>query len=325
MTLPYLPRLFCLAMASFFLVHSVAAAIVSVYAPLAIGRAQGFTPRRAARFLLILRLLPFTLSVCVALGLCVPSYLWFEPESFDEPVGLACLLLAALCLAICGTAVSRTIRSAARSISFARQCRSSGHEMSVPAKFPPTFVVQASAPVLALTGIVRSRVIISQRIFEALSAEELTVVLRHERAHRISRDNLKRLCIFLAPGMLPLLCGGRALERAWSTFAEYAADEEAVGGDVSRSLALASVLVRVARFGRMPGPLTMATPFLGEASDLAARVDRLLTGTRHFEPTRRMSWRKAASVAIVAACLAAVVLQPATFRFVHSLLERLVG
>ena len=75
MTLPYWPRLVCLAMSSFFLVYSVTAAIVSIHAPLAIRTAQGLAPRLAARFLLALRLLPFTLATGMALGLCVPSYL----------------------------------------------------------------------------------------------------------------------------------------------------------------------------------------------------------------------------------------------------------
>jgi Zn-dependent protease with chaperone function len=323
MTLPYLPRLFCLAMASFFLVYLVTSLLVSLHAPRAIRRANRSSPKFAARFLLALRLLPFTFAAGIALGICVPSYLWFEPELFDEQVGLSCLVLTMSGLGVCGAAVARAIRAGARSAMFARQCRRSGHEMVVAAQFPPTFVLEGSPPVLALTGIVRPRIVISENIFEALSGEELSVVLRHECAHRTSRDNLKRLCIFLAPGIMPLLGGGRALERAWNTFAEYAADEEAVGGDVSRSLVLASALVRVARFGSMRGPATLATPFVGEVSDLAARVDRLLTGTR-CESARRVSWLKATSVVLAAGCAVAVIFQPATLRFVQSMLERLV-
>jgi Zn-dependent protease with chaperone function len=319
-TLSYLPRLVCLAMASFFLVYAVTAAMVSLHAALAIRTARGLAPRLAARFLLALRLLPLTLATGVALGLCVPSYLWFEPELFDEPVGLACLALAILGLGICFAAISRTVRAGVRSAMFARQCRRSGHEMA--GQFPPTLLVEGSAPFLALTGIVHPRVVMSESIFKALSVEELSVVLRHEYAHRTSRDNLKRLCIFLAPG---LTGGGRALERAWNTFAEYAADEEAAGGDDSQSLALASALVRVARFGSMRGSAPVATPFMGELSDLGARVDRLLTGRPRAESARRMSWRTAASALLVAGCAAAVVFQPATFRFVQSLLERLIG
>jgi hypothetical protein len=325
MTLAYLPRLFCLAMASFFLVYLVASMLVSLHAPFAIRIAKRLAPRRAARFVLALRLLPFTLAAGMALGLCVPSYLWFEPELFDEPVGSACLALAMLGLGICGAAVSRMIRAAVHSATFARRCRRSGREMTVAGQVPRAFVVGGPAPFLALTGIVRPRVVISESIFEAFSEEEWSVVLKHECAHRTSRDNLKRLCIFLAPGLMPLQGGGRALERAWNTFAEYAADEEAVGGDVSRSLALASALVRVARFGSIRAAAPVATPFLGEVSELAARVDRLLGGARRSESPRPMSWRKATLTMLVASCLSAMILQPATFRFVHSMLERLVG
>ena len=121
-----------------------------------------------------------------------------------------------------------------------------------------------------------------------------------------------------------MLGDGRALERAWNTFAEFAADEEAVGGDVCRSLALASALVRVARFGSMPGPATMATPFLAEVSELTARVDRLLTGTRRCEAARHMSWRTVAAVGMLTGCTAGVIFQPVTLRLVHSLMERLI-
>jgi hypothetical protein len=324
MTLPYFPRLLCLAMASFFLVHLAVAALVSLHTSLAIRTAGRLTPRFAARFLLGLRLLPFTLAAAVALVLCVPSYLWFEPKAFEEPVGLACLALGMSGLGICAAGVLRTIRAMARSAMFARHCQRLGHEMAVAEQFPPALVVEGVAPFLALTGIVRPRVIISEKIFEALSREELSVILRHEYAHRTSRDNLKRLCLFLAPRIMPLPGGGRALERAWNTFAEYAADEEAVGGDVSRSLALASALVRVARFGSMGNAAPVATPFLGEVSDLGARVDRLLSGTRSFGAARCISWQAAASAVLVAGCVAAVLSQPATFRMVHSMLEWLI-
>src|SRR2546430_1176329 len=79
-------------------------------------------------------------------------------------------------------------------------------------------------------------------ILEALSAEQLAAALRHERAHRISRDNLKRLCILSAPDILPFLGGSAELERGWAKFAEWAADHAAADGNPDRSLSLAAAL-----------------------------------------------------------------------------------
>ena len=111
----------------------------------------------------------------------------------------------------------------------------------------------------------------------ALPAEQLAAALRHEEAHRVSRDNLKRLLLLLTPGLLPGLHGFHAIERGWARFTEWAADDEAVAGDAHLSLYLAAALVRIARMGGAPAPSPLATSFLGDSRELSARVDRLLS------------------------------------------------
>jgi len=323
-TLPYLSRLLCIGLASFFLVHLATSLVIAILTPRAIGAAQALTPRRAARLLLILRLLPFGLALSAVLGLCLPSYFWFEPDRFEEQVGFACLFFALLGAIIAGVAIARAVRATVATLLFARRCRRSGSQLSLAGDYPRATVLEGSAPLLALAGIVRPRLIVSEGVVKTLSEEELSVALRHERAHQTSRDNLKRLCIFLTPGMLPLLPGFRELERAWISFAEYAADEAAVAGDARRSLALASALVRVARLGsaRRLSPVTIS--FLEDVSELSARVDRLLVQSPLLESPHRMLWRRVGPVLILAGCLTAMFFKPSTFRFVQSLLERLI-
>jgi hypothetical protein len=214
---------------------------------------------------------------------------------------------------------------------FVRRCRRLGREIPLAGTYPPALVIESSRPFLALTGLVRTRVVMSEAILQSLSEEELAVVMSHERAHEASRDNLKRLLNSLAPGILPLLTGGN-LERAWINFSEYAADEEATAGDAGRSLALASVLVRLARLGEVTGPFAGTVPamsrvpisFLGEGSDLSARVNRLLAGPRYSESPHRMSWQNAATALILAGSLAAILFRSSTFEFVQSILEKLI-
>jgi len=87
----YLVRLFCLCLAVFFLIHSVAGLAVALSVPRAIRAARRMRPRGAERFLLMLRLLPAALALLVVAGVCVPSYLWLEPEISAEEVGAGCL------------------------------------------------------------------------------------------------------------------------------------------------------------------------------------------------------------------------------------------
>lgn len=323
MILPYLSRLLCLILASFFLVNLVTSLLLALFTPLAIRAAQKLAPRRAARLLLTLRLLPFGLGASAALGLCLPSYLWLEPGPIEESVGFPCLFMAMLGAVVGGIAVARGVRAAVSSFRFTRCCRGSGYEMHLVGADRPALVIQGSKPVLALAGIVRPRLVISGAVVSALSEEELSIALRHERAHQISCDNLKRLCMFLTPGILPLLSGFRQLERSWISFTEYAADEAAVAGDARRSLALASALVRVARFGTAP-PSDFAISFLGDTSLLSARVDRLLAGYPSPETRHRMPWPTAGPALLVVGCLAAMAFHPSTFRFVQAILEGLI-
>jgi len=309
----YLGRLLLLSSASFFLVQLIAGALIALIAPTAVRRTGTMRPQRAAGFLLTLRLLPAAFSALVVVALCVPSYLRFEPRVAEEEVGLACLAAAIFGAVLCAAAISRTLGALIRCSFYIRQC--GGRESCVNGE--RVWIVKQSAG-LALAGILNPRLLISEAAIRELSRDQLSVALRHENAHRASRDNLKRLLMLLAPSIFP---GSRLLEQAWTKCAEWSADDQATAGDANQSAILAEALIRVARLQmgtRMP-PLVASLVEADE--DLSRRVDRLLEAAPVREPKI-----PPAPIALLglAALILYVSINPSSLRVVHTLLERLL-
>ncbi len=323
MMAPYLLRLLCLCLAAFFAIHAGAGVMVAAAGAAAVRAARRMRPRSAGRFLLALRLFPAALALFVVAGLCVPSYLWLEPETSAEEVGAGCLTAAILAAALWTISTARGVRAAARSARHARECERLSRLSALPGFCLPVRILDSPAPVLALMGIFRSRVVISKPVMHALSEGQLAAALRHEEAHRGSRDNLKRLLLLLAPGLLPGFHGFDAIERGWARFTEWAADDEAVAGDAHMSLSLAAALVCMARLGGNPPPSPLTASFLGDSSEISARVDRLLSPAPAAPVRRRTSMAAAAAVALAAGC-AATMLHPATLASAHRILEQMI-
>jgi hypothetical protein len=323
--LPYSTRLVCLCLASFFLVHLVLGLGVSLIAPVAMRLSERSDPRFAARRLLALRLFPGALACFLVIGLCVPSYLWLEPRVAAEQVRWEILIAAAFGGSIWMLSMIRGLRAIARSYRFDRYCRTAGRKTRVFGESSTVWVLQGSAPVFALAGIVHPRLVVSRAIVDALSPEQLAVGLRHERAHRTSHDNLKRLFMLCAPDILPFFPGSRALERGLAKFTEWAADDAAADGDSRRSLSLAAALVRVARLSGVAQSPSLTTSLLANGQDLQARVNRLLRDRPpRLKPTRAVSPLIAAVTSMVALALTALMLQPATLHSFHLFLEHFI-
>jgi hypothetical protein len=310
MTPSYFPRLLLLSTGSFFLVYMVLAAMVSWIAPKAVRRAAAMPAKQAARWLLTLRLLPPFLSAIVVALLCVPSYLRFEPPIPTERADIGCLLFAILGVSICGLAIYRALSTLVSSRRFLR--KSGGRESRVGGE--KVWIVPDGAG-LALVGIVRPRLLISERAAADLSSDQLAVAVRHERAHRASRDNLKRLLIQFAPAVFPRL---RKLEEAWIQCAEWAADDRATGGDPDRSAALAAALVHVARLQSGISLPVLVASLVAADENLAQRVDRILDTPAIAEPNRRFELFAFSSAAVLICVLAM------NLRIVHLLLEWLL-
>jgi hypothetical protein len=305
MIVPYLLRLLCVCLASFFVLHALFALAVSAVAPLVIGRAERMRARAGARLLLVLRLLPAGLAAAVVAAVCAPSYLWLEPGASKEEVGLGFLAVALAGGGLWLAGMARAVRAAVRSTRWLRDCPR---------------LIESDAPVLMLAGVVRPRLVVSRGVVGALAPEQLAVALRHEWAHRLAHDNLKRLLLLALPDVLPRVHGLRMVDRAWARLAEWAADDRAVGANSERSLALAAALVRVARMGTSPQHPAVATSLMADGRDLAARVDRLL----HPAPAPDASRAWLVGGAACGLALTAAALHPATLRAAHGLMELLV-
>jgi len=323
MTFPYVLKLLCLCLASFFLVHLALATLISLAAPAALRFAGQMRPSSAARLLFFLRMLPAGLGAFVVAGLCVPSYLRLEPRTAtSEEVGLLCLVFAILGLVLSVGSFIRGLRAIARSVQYLRYCQRIGRKTDLPGEPSPVWMLEEPPALFAIGGIIHPRLLISRQVVNVLSKDQLAAALRHEQAHWISRDNLKRLLVTLAPDPLPFLHCFTSLERGWTRHMERAADDRAVGGDAERSLSLATALVRVSRLGIAPQPSSLVAPLLAGDEDLAARVDRLLNPAPRAETHAPwMGCLLAGAALMLAGGLFAL---PALLYPVHRFLEHLI-
>jgi hypothetical protein len=319
----YYGRLVCLCLASFFLVQAAVGALVALLVPAASRRVQRMPARSAARLLFLLRLAPFAAASLVVAAMCVPSYLWFEPRGNAESVGIICALAAALGMLQWAMAARRVGGGVLANLAFGRRCGKAGCELRLPGRSAPLIIVDDASPLLALSGVLRPRLFLSREVFDSLAPEELQAALRHEDAHRDSRDNWKRLALLLAPPAL-FARPFAALERQWAKYSEWSADDAASAGDPARALYLASALVRVARLGTPPQP-ALAASLTACGCGLEARVDRLLRTVPAREGTCRANrLLRHAQLLLAGAFTAALILFPGALASVHQLLETLL-
>jgi hypothetical protein len=244
--------------------------------------------RGAADLLFALRILPLALSSAVTLAFTLPSFLLLEPRSTDEAVGNAPLALGFCCLILLGAGITRAAmaqRRASRSLVkwlhgstlMESQIRESGDAV-------PIFRTGRDAPTLTVAGVCAPKVLVSEAAVAMLNPPELRTALRHEIAHALRYDNLKKLVFRFS--VFPAMAD---LEQAWSEETEMAADDAAVSS-FPDALDLAAALIKVSRLGPMEssGELTMA--LLHSSTALSARVHRLVVWDKPEKPPTRRRW-----------------------------------
>jgi len=301
------------------------AAAVRLSAGTAIRMAARMKPSSAARLLFFLRISPMALTVFALLAFCIPSYLWLEPEAAGEKVGFVCFLMALLGAATWILSVTRVVSAVRGTVRYLNQCERRGRKINVPGEPSPALLLADESPVLAVAGVVHPRLVISRTVLRGLTAAQRDAALRHERAHRTSRDNIKRFLILLSPDVLPFLRAFTTLERSWARFTEWAADDQAAEGDSHRALSLASALVSVAKMGSKPKLSYLFSSLVHDDEELTERVDRLLRPQPNpGKPAEVLVPFLTSAGALMAIAVVIVLLWPGSLSLVHQALERLV-
>jgi Zn-dependent protease with chaperone function len=248
--------------------------------------------RSSADLLFALRILPLALSSVVTLAFTLPSFLLLEPRSTDEAIGTAPLALGFCCLIMLGAGITRAVMAQLRA-SWALRKWLDGSTILESADAVPIFRTGNDAPTLTVAGVCAPKVLVSEAAVAMLNPPELRTALRHEIAHVLRYDNLKKLLFRLS--VFPAMAD---LEHAWSEEAEMAADDAAVS-TFHDALDLAAALIKVSRLGPIEsaGELTMA--LLHSSTALSARVQRLVAWDQAQEPEPRGRSRYALPVAAV--------------------------
>jgi beta-lactamase regulating signal transducer with metallopeptidase domain len=245
-----------------------------------------------------------------------------------ERLSLLCFTAALLGLAIWGISIAQTVRGLTRSVRLIREFEIASHEIYLPGEPSPALVISHGPPIFAMCGIVHPRLVFSRDVQLALTAKEFDVTIRHERAHRNSGDNLKRLLLLLAPEISPFSRCFRDLEDAWVKMSEWAADDEATLGDPLAAIALAEAIIRVARLGvRAPSPICAS---LVADTSFSVRVVRLLQTERVAvselspqRPVRKTSIAVFGAALLIAAATLAINLWSPILYTLHRFLEQI--
>jgi Zn-dependent protease with chaperone function len=237
----------------------------------------------SADLLFTLRMLPLALSSAVTLAFTLPSFLWLEPRSSNEAIGMVPLGLGFCCVVLFGAGTARAALAQLRvSRSLVKWLEGSTAMESREAV--PIFRTGKDAPTLTVAGLCAPKVLISEAAVAALNPPELRTALRHEIAHVRRYDNLKKLLFRFSafPGMANL-------ERAWAEETEMAADDAAVS-TFRDALDLAAALIKVSKLGSIEHSCELTTALLHSSTALSTRVQRLVEWKNVQKSRSRIWW-----------------------------------
>jgi Zn-dependent protease with chaperone function len=245
--------------------------------------------RGSADLLFVLRMLPLAVSTLITFAVTLPSFLLLEPRATNEAIGTAPLALGLCCLILIATGITRAAMTQSRAsralMKWLDGSRLMESQITESGEAVPIFRTGNNSPSLTVAGVCAPKVLVSEAAFATLNPPELRTALRHEIAHALRYDNLKKLVFRFSafPAMADL-------ERAWSEQTEMAADDAAVSS-FQDALDLAAALIKVSRLGPTESSSELTMALLHSSTALSARVQRLVRWEKRQIPgTRDRRW-----------------------------------
>jgi hypothetical protein len=313
-----------LALAAFLVIDVIASLVSVVIWRAARGDLDRLSARARAGGLFLLRTFPSTAATVVVVGVLLPAFCRFEPRETSEIVGDTLVGLAVVSAVLILAGLRRGWQASAATRRMLHDWLEHARPLALPGVSVRAYAIASEFPVVSLVGVVRPRLFVSERVLRACTPEELSVMVRHERGHLASGDNLKRLLLRICPNLLALTSVGRDLEGRWNEACEEAADDYAAGASMPSALALANALLRVARMAPARCASLASLTALYQGGSIERRVRRLVG--RDAPGTSRAAWlvvvRALAAVPLVFAV--AVLLDGHLLHSVHHLIEVVV-
>jgi Zn-dependent protease with chaperone function len=317
-----------LCCAVLFLLVSLGTLVSTALSRMASARLRRVHRNRLPGVLFLIHLAPFLIAFAVVVGFVLPAFVALEPSSTGEGLNpwlaLAAVLGAGILLGISGRLLKTLIATSRQQNQWLREAQPlHGDNRSV-------FVLPATEPVMAVTGLLEPKIFVSRSIVSSLSEEELAAALSHEFAHVQARDNVKQLLLRIT--QLPGRFGVSSRLKTWICATEILADRTAIAGGTS-AYDLASALVKVARLsaGARPLPAMVASHLVPDCagSAVASRVLQLREILDEPAPTSTSPVLKTNAIAmkwlVVAGAIAVYLLSlNSLLPHIHEALEWLV-
>jgi Zn-dependent protease with chaperone function len=300
---------------AWFVVMNVAVTMLAVAAAAVALRED---TKRSAGFWMSLRLAPSLAAVLFTIVLFAPSYWKYEPRENVEGFDITLTLLAGAGLAFLAAAIARGLTAWTTARRRVRNWMAHARPLTIASTTLPAYAIDAAQPLIALVGLRRPRLLVTQGLIDALTPAELDAAVAHELGHQRAFDNLKRLVICSAPDLLTYFRAARVIEQRWAAAAEHLADR--IGDSAAARCALASALVKVARLTPTIPRNSEPISTLISGGEIASRVQRLLADDETIPSAR--TWRLGALGAL--AGLAVAFAYSPLLQSVHEITEILV-
>jgi Zn-dependent protease with chaperone function len=192
-------------------------------------------------------------------------------------------------------------------------------------------LVVSRYPFSFVWGYLRSKLVVSTGLLNALSSEELSALLEHEAAHHFRRDNLSKWVLTVCKYASPVSPLNRLLYRWWNEQVEMVCDEVAARR-TSSPAEVAGALVRIKRLSpaTVPGRLQVSeSGFFGEGGEnFEDRVMRVLSLDEQPEAKEAVSlsrsWARPAALVGSVFVLTLVTLFVVSPLAIHRLVEVLL-